>query len=124
MIEINLLPEIKSSRHYSIRLKISLLIFLVSCLPILFLIHKPKSHLPMQPMHPIKLHSVSIYKLKFAGYLQQKGETTAIILLPNKEITFLAVGDYVGIEDARIIHINEKGISLRIANHMQEIKLC
>src|SRR5579872_2522044 len=56
----------------------------------------------------------SIKQLKFAGFLQYHHHLAAIILLPTGESKEIMLGDFLGVEHARVIHIDENGIKTRI----------
>lgn len=62
---------------------------------------------PQEPLEFFPLHS-----LKFVGTLRQGNEVRALIEEPNKEITWVRVGDHMGENKGRVLSIKEESLDL------------
>lgn len=74
----------------------------------------------MQPNHPYHpLEAFSLDKLQFVGLLQQKNTKWALIEDPNRRVIQVMVGDYVGLNNGRLIAI--KNNQLIVQEHIKTL---
>ncbi|VEB34333.1 Tfp pilus assembly protein PilP [Legionella sainthelensi] len=70
-------------------------------------VNAPDKNRPKQPLEAFPLDA-----LKFVGILKQDNEIWALIELPNKGVTPVRIGDYMGQNYGRIVSIKNDSIEL------------
>ncbi|UNU72859.1 pilus assembly protein PilP [Moraxella nasovis] len=64
--------------------------------------------------HP--LQSYDLHELHYQGYLQKDGQMIALVVLPNGRAYAVTVGQYLGVQRAKITAITQKQMVLLSAN--------
>ena len=64
----------------------------------------------------------SIQKMKYVGFMQYDNHFSAILVFPNGETREVLIGDFIGLEHAKIIHIDEEKMLLHLNEGNVSIK--
>jgi len=64
----------------------------------------------------------SVDQIRLAGFLQYPNQWIAIVMFPNKKSEEVKVGDVIGIENAKVMGIDQNGIWVKVNGTSKQIK--
>ncbi len=72
---------------------------------------------------PADVSTESIYSLKMVGFMQQGTKKQALLMLPDRHLIVVNVGDSIGKEKGKIISIARDAVMIRILNQKKVVIL-
>lgn len=67
------------------------------------------------------LHSVSLQQLKLVGYVHEKQNFWALVMLPNAKTVEVTCGEKIGLENATILKLDEQEVLIDISGQKKKI---